>query len=152
MDLVSSAERAEYAQAFQDIAQTFSRDIFIFKQDNRIEINTTPEYNFLYRESQQFGASTFTTQIVSGIFPARVEWSDPTREDNFRGLEVDPTIAGNYCRLKLTVDALNFISGAEQLWVDGKPCQRVGNIRPHGLFNPQFYTIFVKEREMDVNG
>ena len=148
--LISQAQKAAFSSVFEDIHSTFERNIWIYRQANRVSISTSQEFNFAYRDSPQFQGFDFSTSVVSGIFGARIRWNDPAKEQNWK--EIDPKIPGNICRLKLRPESLPFVSGASSIWVDGKPCEIIGNIRPHGLIDIQFYTIFVREKEMDKNG
>jgi hypothetical protein len=59
---------------------------------------------------------------------------------------IRPDLHENFCRLKMKIDALDFIKGYEKIVVDGRVCETVGFSKPHGIVGIDFYTLYVKER------
>jgi hypothetical protein len=140
---LTTAQKSAYSQAFYDIHDTFSRDIVIWKHANTTLISTTPDYNFLYSQVQPSVQVQYTP--VSGVFPARIKWENPHKINDAR--DIKPTIRGNYCRIKIKGNALNFISGAERIEIDGRPMHWIGSSQLHGLFTGDFYDLYLREGE-----
>jgi hypothetical protein len=144
MNFFNKNQKAAYSKPFYDLHDTFSRNIVVFKHPQATLISSTEDYNFLY--SQQT-----TTEIqyvpVSGVFPARIKWESASRVEDYK--DIRPTILGNYCRIKVKADAMNFISGArgQRIEVDGRPVNWIGSSEIHGLFTPDFYHIFLREAD-----
>jgi hypothetical protein len=144
MNYFNPQQKIAYSKAFYDIHDTFSRDIVVFKHPNATLISSEPTFNFLY--SQQTDDSVMYTP-VSGIFPARIKWEHAYKINDAR--DIRPTIFGNYCRLKVKADALAFISGSrgQRIEVDGRTVNWIGSSEVHGLFNRDFYHIYLREGE-----
>jgi hypothetical protein len=123
---------------------TFSRNIVVFKHPTATLIASQPTYNFMY--SQQTNTDVIYTP-VSGIFPARIKWEHAYKINDAR--DIRPTIFGNYCRLKVKLDALQFISGArgQRIEVDGRAVNWIGSSEIHGLFTGDFYHLYLREAE-----
>jgi hypothetical protein len=143
MDLLTQDEKNAYSQVFINIHETFSRPIFVWKLPDRTIISTTQDYNFLYLEQPDIEQS-FTP--ISGIFNARIRWNDPTISHDQK--DIRETIRGNTCRIKVQADALAYISGAERVEIDGRPCNLINSSKVsqvHGLFTGDFYTLYLEE-------
>jgi hypothetical protein len=143
MDLLTQDEKNAYSQVFINIHDTFSRPIFVWKLPDRTIISTTQDYNFLYLEQPDIEQS-FTP--ISGIFNARIKWNDPTISHDQK--DIRETIRGNTCRIKVQADALAYISGAERVEIDGRPCNLINSTKVsqvHGLFTGDFYTLYLEE-------
>ena len=142
-DLLSSTEKLAYGNVFNDMHDTFSRKIIVFKTPIRTVISTDINYNFLYGNSQDGFDVSYTP--VSGIFDARIKWLDPQSLKGYK--EIKEEIHGNVCRLKIKKDARDFLDGSERVEIDGKYVQFFGSTQPHGLFNIDFYTMYFEESE-----
>jgi hypothetical protein len=119
----------------------------LIKEPERVVVEELNEdFNYFYRGSKQKNSVSEEFIPVSGVFKMRIKWLDPTKEEgsNFVS-EIRGSINDNLCRLKMEFDAYDFVSGTQTFVVDGKTCDLVGTLRPHGIINNQFYTCFVKE-------
>jgi hypothetical protein len=143
---LSAAEKAEMSQQFNNLHDTFGRNVYIFKTSKKIDIIANEDFISIYRSAGQGENYTFSYETVSGIFPMRIKWLSPNEEKNIP-LEVD--IENQVCRLKMKKDAYNFISGYQSLFIDGVSCELVPGYRPHGLFDIDFYTLYAKRRDME---
>ena len=144
MNFFTNDQKSAYSSAFYDLHDTFSRNIVVFQHPQVTFISSQPEYNFLY--SQQTDDTVVYTP-VSGVFPATIKWEHSYKINDAR--DIRPTIFGNYCRLKVKADALNFISGArgQRIEVDGRAVNWIGSSEVHGLFTGDFYHIYLREGE-----
>jgi hypothetical protein len=143
MNYLNKAQKSAYSKVFYDLHDTFAGTIVIFKHPNATLISSEPNYNFLY--SQQTDTEIQYTP-VSGVFPARIQWeNNPDKVDDHK--DIRPTIFGNMCRIKVKADALAFINDArgQRIEVDGRTLNWIGSSKPHGLFDADFYTIYLKE-------
>lgn len=145
MNFFSKQQKAAYSKPFFDIHDTFSRNIVVFKHPNATLISSTPDYNFLY--SQQTDNTNIVYTPVSGVFSARIKWENANKINDAR--DIRSTILGNYCHLKVKLDALQFISGSrgQRIEVDGRTVNWIGSSEVHGLFTPDFYHLYLKEGE-----
>ena len=140
--LISDAEKLLLGNEFNDLHDTFSRPVTVYKTPERVVISTDSNYNFLYNDQE---AIEVTYVPISGQFDCRIEWQDPSKLMGWP--EIREEIRGNICRIKAKKDFVDFISDAEKIEIDERPVQSMGTSKPHGLFNIDFYTLFFKESE-----
>ena len=138
--LVSNQEKLAWANEFNNIHDTFARDVIVWKTPDRVIISSDSNYNFLYNDQE---ALEVNYTPVSGIFQCRVQWQDPSKTMGWP--EIREEVPGNFCRIKAKKDFVDFIGDAEKIEIDGRFVQSMGTNRPHGLFNIDFYTLFFKE-------
>jgi hypothetical protein len=138
--LISNTDKINYANVFNDIHDTFSRPIYIWKTPKKVVVATNSSHNFLYEDQESLGVSYIP---VSGVFDARIEWGDASKL--IPNPDIKPEIRGNVCRIKVKKDAAEFLSDAKQIEIDGRKMESIGTSRPHGLFAIDFYTLFFKE-------
>ena len=140
--LVSDSEKLLLSSEFNDLHDTFSRLVTVYKTPERVVISTDSNYNFLYNDQEAIEVAYVP---VSGQFDCRIEWQDPSKMMGWP--EIREEIRGNLCRVKAKIEFVDFISDAEKIEIDGRPVQSMGVSSPHGLFNIDFYTLFFKESE-----
>lgn len=143
--LISDAEKASWSAEFADLHDTFGRDVVIYKQPDRVDVVTNNDFIYAYRGSQQGSNFQFDTVPVSGTFKMRIKWINASKEEDF---PTDLHLPGQICRLKMTPEAYNFLSGFQSFYVDGVSCETVGSPQRHGLFDVDFYTLYAKIRTM----
>jgi hypothetical protein len=153
-NLFSVSEIAQYEQAFNDIHDSFAREVVMIKEPKRIVVEEIDEnYNYFYGGSQP-GSVKETEVPISGVFKVRIMWNDPSKEFNSSvdGMDsVRPKIHGNTCRIKMKKDAYDFVTDSRKFLIDGRACEWVGFSRPHGIVNNiNFYTVLL--REVNENG
>lgn len=144
MNYFNTAQKTAYSKVFYDLHDTFADQIVVFQNPKATLISSEPEYNFLYAEQS---AADIEYTPVSGVFSAVIKWESPYKVSD--GTDIRPTILGNYCRLKVKADALQFINGArgQRIEVDGRTVNWIGSSEIHGLFTGDFYNIYLKEAE-----
>jgi hypothetical protein len=143
---LSAAEKAEMSQQFDNLHETFGRNVVIYRDPERTDIVTNDDYISAYRDYRQGNNFTFDTVPVTGQFMMRIKWLDAKDEDFIPG--IDNPLPGQICRLKMKKDAYEFLNGSQSFYVDNIPCEIVGAPKLHGLFDVKFYTVYVKRREM----
>lgn len=139
--LISDNEKINYSSVFNDIHDTFSRKITIWKTPKKVVISSSNNYNFLYNSQQP--EIEIQTVPVSGVFDARILWGDPTKVLGHS--EIKEEVKGNVCRLKIKKDALDFLADAAQIDIDGRPVEAFGSSKPHGFLETGFYTLYFRE-------
>lgn len=145
-NLLNNFQKLDYQSAFNDIHDTFSRTVKVWKDSERIVITEVDNnFNPFYRTNAQPSVESEYEEEVAE-FPMRIKWLDPRQDVSLPGgYQIRDSINDNICRLKMEEDAFNFIDGCKKIEVDGRDCERVGFSRPHGIVDNQFFTIFVKE-------
>ena len=140
--LVSNTEKLAWSSEFNNIHDTFARQVVAWKTPERVVISSDSNYNFLYNDQESIEVAYIP---VSGSFDCRIQWQDPSKTMGWP--EIKEEIRGNICRIKAKKDFVDFIDNAEKIEIDGRPVNVMGTSRPHGLFNIDFYTLFFKETE-----
>jgi len=142
---LSAAERAEISSQFDNLHDTFGRNVVVYKESKKVNIFTNEDYISAYRNSNQGENFTFSYEAVSGSFNMRIKWLEPNEEKN-APVEID--MPNQICRLKMKKDAFDFLSGQQSLFIDGIPCEMIAGYKPHGIVDINFYTVFAKRRDM----
>jgi hypothetical protein len=148
--LFSQTEKDSLSSVFSTLHDTFSRPIYIFKQRDETIITENPNHNFLW-ESAPSNTETQSV-IVSGVFNARILYGKEQKQQNF----VSPKIGGaedqnssrlemGEVRIKLDATGAAFLGGAQRVKFDDEVFQITSSKRPHGLFEPKWYTFFLKK-------
>jgi hypothetical protein len=140
--LVSDSEKLLLSSEFNDLHDTFSRLVTVYKTPKRVVISSDSNYNFLYNDQEAIEVAYIP---ISAQFECRIQWQDPSKMMGWP--EIREEVRGNFCRIKAKKDFVDFISDAEKIEIDTRPVQSIGSSRPHGLFNVDFYTLFFKESE-----
>jgi hypothetical protein len=141
MNLLPDADQLLYDDVFNDIHDTFSRKIIVYKTPERIIISTNSNYNFIYTNNQDGLEVQYIP--VSGTLDARIKWLDPS---DLKGQkDIKEEIHGNIVRLKIKKEDIGWFDDWKRVEVDGRPVQFFGTAQPHGLFDPNFYTIYLEE-------
>ena len=143
MNLVPDQDQLVYDNVFNDIHDTFSRKIIVYKTPERTVISTNLNYNFIYTDSQEGINVQYTP--VSGILDVRIKWLDPS---DLKGQkDIKEEVHGNIVRLKVKKEDIEWFQDWKHIEVDGRTVQFFGTSQPHGLFDPNFYTIYLEESE-----
>lgn len=131
---------------FNNLHATFGRPIAIFKTAKETVVSTTNTHNFLFQGSPNNDVVQET--VVSGIFLARVLYGKKQVRPNFGGVATQQPIIeleDGEVRLKLDPTGAAFLAGAERVTVDGNILKVITSPRPHGLFEPNFFTFYFKK-------
>lgn len=141
MNLISDQDKLLYSSAIDDLHNTFSRECVFYKTSERVIISSLEEFNFFYEQNQPANSGQYFE--VTGVFDVRIKWKDPAEAEGFH--DFPERIDQATCRLKITPEAFAFLSGVDHFIVDGHKCNMTSSKRPHGLFDIQYYTIYLTE-------
>jgi hypothetical protein len=150
--LLTTGEKAELEAIREDGFLTWARPFVWFKTPQTIIIDSNTNYNFSYGiQPEGVGNTDYVSyDIQSGIFSGCIQYdnrlnqifSNPqgSRNENFR-ITMDKTIV----RLKVhKEDYDNFLKDTQSLTLDSKQYTIVDPPRPHGLFSPKYYTLYLE--------
>lgn len=144
--LLSSAEKAALEAVFDDIHETFARTITVFKEASNVVIITDPNYNPLYKTAGQT-TSVINTPVYKQ-FKARIKYEDDVGKKYWseQGLnsQIKLEVVVGSVRLKIDQEAYDYVKDARRFDVDGKRYVLNSTFKPHGLFDIQYYTLFLK--------
>ena len=144
--LISTAEKNTLNGILRDVHDTFSRDIAIIKEAQKTVSTPSSSFNSVY------GTAGATTSIVnvtqSGTFKARVKYFN--QEEQYFSSETDVDsqlkikLPAGTVRIKVSGDAHEYLKDAKRIQLDNRRFTIDGDSRPHGLFDAQFYTYYLK--------
>lgn len=150
-DFFTSAEKLEFSNLFNDLHDTFSYPIYIFKQRDELVITDNPNHSYVW-DNAPTNTQTVTT-FVSGTFNARVLYGK-TQERNFistrqsdRGEDqIGAEVFEGDVRLKLDPTGAAFIKEAQRVTFNDSLFEVKTETRHHGLFAPnKWQTFYLKK-------
>ncbi len=149
MDRLSATIKANAEQLLNDVHDTFARDIVIYKQSQQVVINTNPKHNFLFSSAPN--NTSVQNTVVSGTFKARILYGDKQLKTPITTTQAGRTedqtnvkLSEGLVRIKVDVSGANFIKDATRIIIDDTIFAIDTDSRPHGLFDPKYYTFYLK--------
>jgi|TARA_R110000824_G_scaffold182512_3_gene363443 hypothetical protein len=148
--LLTSVQKAALQSAFDDVHDTFARDIYVFKEAKKIVISTDPNYNPIYDKNSSL-SKTVTKEVQRKTFQARVMYNVDRAEPYLSAPEIDSQlklkIPDGTVRIKIDQAGYNYVKGSKRIELDGRRFTIESDVRPHGLFEPTYYTFFLMPTE-----
>lgn len=108
MNLISSIELAGLISGFNDIHETFSSRLAVYKEPIKTAVSIDPT-NFLFGFGESQAADAYTYTEVSGVYPATVRYSDPQGVNIDLNTDINSYISNGGCVVKVKQDARDFI-------------------------------------------
>ena len=144
--LINNIDKESLESVFDDIHDTFARDIKFIKDAQKIILSTDPNYNYLYKNSRG-QITSVQRKIIQTTFKARILYVDKQNEDLFDGpaasqIKVEGHIGE--VRIKVTKEGYDYLKDTKRCELDGRKFSIASDERPHGLFSPKFYTFYLK--------
>jgi hypothetical protein len=140
---LTDAEKTALEGYMTNLHDTFKRELVIYKDGEEVVITTDPNYNFVYAGG---GSSSISYTPVSQTFSGRILYGKPD-SSTFSSPEIDAQLRlemlNSTVRLKVDRECKDFLAEAKRVEFDGNRFKIVGDIRPHGLFTPNFYTFYL---------
>ena len=148
--LLSAAQKAALQSRFGDLHDTFARDIYIYKEAQNVSITTSPNYNPKYDKNSVL-SQTVTKKVQKETFKARITYDTDRAEPYVSSPEIDSQlklkIPDGSVRIKIDQTGYNYIKEAKRIEFDGRRFSIESDVRPHGLFEPTYYTFFLLPTE-----
>ncbi len=116
--LISSGEKAALSGTFEDIFDTFKRDIVIYKEPIKTLSSINESAIFGYGDASN--QTNYTYTAASGVYPAIITYSDEQAETYNSNLSAG--ISKGDVRIKVKKDCRDFIEGGktEKITFDDK--------------------------------
>jgi len=112
--LISDTEKANLVTIFDDIFDTFKRDIVIFKESKKVLDNIITNENYAgYGESSN--KTNYTYVANSGVYPAHISYQD--KQDAPFVNSIASTDAKGIARIKVKKDAREFIRNGKTEYI-----------------------------------
>ena len=145
-NLISASERVALNAAMEDIHETFAREITVFKEASQIVIITDPSFNPLYNTAGQ--TTSYVNTPVYKTFKVRIQYNDDIGKKYWSesGLasQIKLEAVVGSVRIKIKSEDYEYIKDGRRFDVDGKRFVLNSTFKPHGLFDNQFYTLYLK--------
>ncbi len=149
--LLTDAQKAALGAQFSSMAQTFERNIVVYQEAEKTVVSSNPSFTRLNAANQN--NTDIENEPVLQTIPARILYgSKMTNEfaqlshgdlDFQKKLKMSEGIV----RIKVRATYYNFFKDAKKVELDGQLFDVDTVERPHGLFNVDFYTFWLKRSQ-----
>lgn len=143
--LISATDQNSLNNVFNDMQATFGRPITIYQSATETVLVTNPDNNFLYQQAPM--NSLTSTVINSGVYTARILWGKREELVPFAGGGLSQNqirLQEGHARIKLDPTGASYIANADRVVFDQYTMMVDTSPRPHGLFDPNFVTLYLK--------
>lgn len=150
MNLISDEERASYKAAIDDVHDTFARDIVVWRKSAQVLNSQDPNFDAFNDQSN----SSVTYTSTSQTFKARIKYIDRQQlESELKGghpgigaSKIPLTESFQLVRVKVTRAARDYIEGCEKINLSDDNLDYIVYTiqRPHGVFEPTYYTYYLQ--------
>lgn len=143
---LSDSQKSAMQSVFQDLHDTFARPIYYYKEAKKVVLSTQPSFNSIYQ--QQSVPQTSVKKITqSGSFNARIQYDTDRSETSLNDDEINSQLKirmpDGYVRIKVDEEGYGHLRDTKRLEFDGRRFSVESDVRPHGLFTPNYYTFFL---------
>lgn len=145
--LIPDSEKNAIGAVFNDIHDTFARDIIIFKRENEIFVATNATYNALY--SRIKNAPTTRTKVTQATVKARILYQQDQREMDIPGTraQVNVQMGEGVVRVKIDEAGYKLFNQASKIEIDGEVFRIVSDPSKVGPFTVKFYTVYLRRSD-----
>ena len=139
--LISSGEKAALSGTFEDIFDTFKRDIVIYKEPIKTLNSISEAAIFGYGDSSNQTNYTYTAE--SGVYPAIIRYSDEQTETYNSNLSAG--VSRGDVRIKVKGDCRNFIEGGktEKITFDDKTWNVTSEDSVRRFLDSEFFVYYL---------
>lgn len=149
MDLISSIDKTSIHEAFDDLHDTFGRNITIYVKKNETIIDTDGSHNPMYGEtgggnSGQGNGPEYQTFVKK----ARIKYmglQDRAYNPESANSPINVSFPIGTIRLKVDEETYRIIVKSKKIQVDDRLCELIGDPARPGPFNPNYWTVELKQ-------
>tara|TARA_Y100000310_G_C20346460_1_gene652258 strand:+ start:253 stop:693 length:441 start_codon:yes stop_codon:yes gene_type:complete len=140
--LITSEERAILTGTFQDVFDTFKRDIVVYKEP--IQIVETISESMIFGYGEYSNPVNYTNSLVSGSFSATIRYQDMQEEDYSSLLGADLT--KGIVRIKVQKAAKDFIDvgKTEKIEFDDKTFNVVSDVAVKRFLDSEYFVYYLQ--------
>jgi hypothetical protein len=144
--LLSDSEKTALDLVMEDVHETFARTITVFKEASEVVIITDPNFNPLYNTAGQM--TSIVNTAVYKQFKARIYYNNDIGKEYWSESSVNTqiklqTVVGTV-RIKIKAEDFDYIKDGRRFDLDGRRFVLNSSFRGHGLFDSQYYTLYLK--------
>lgn len=147
---ISTGEKAALQAVMRSQAETWEEDIVVFKEPEKLIISTDPNYNPFQRNDQNIFNPT--NEPSGYVIKARILYQNrqeapfslPYVGGNLDTAQLKDRAAEGIVRIKVNASGYAIMQEAKKVLFDNFMFTVETLERPHGLFNREYYTYFLK--------
>ena len=138
--LISPTERAVLTGIFDNIFDTFSRTIVVYKESTKVLNSSVDSSNFIFGFGESQSQDVYTYSEVTGVFPAVVRYKHQNIE---LGAEITAYIPVGEVRIKVREDCRDFINNGktEKIVFDDKTYVLDSEEKKRTFLDSQFWVF-----------
>ena len=142
--LLSSVEISGITGTFEDIFDTFKRNIVIHKEPKKTV--TTVNSGMLYGYGDESNQENYTYTPRSGTYPAKISYVERRSDDPYIR-ELTSRVENDLVRIKVKEDAKDYISDGitEKITFDSKTFKIAGNEIVKNFLGSEFFIYYLEE-------
>jgi len=142
--LIPDSDKLKIAQVFNDIHDTFAREITVFQRQTEVLVATNGTYNALY--SRIKNNSTTRDVVTQTKIKARIQYQQEQKEMDLPGTssQVNVQIGEGAVRVKLDKAGYDIFTKATKIEIDGEVFRIVSDASKIGPFAVDFYTLYLR--------
>jgi len=142
--LISDSDKVGIGNVFNDMHDTFAREVTVFQRKNDIFVATNGTYNALYNRlsSQETKRETVTQTTVQ----ARIKYNQDQKEIDLPGTraQVNVPLGEGVVRVKIDPAGYALFKKASNIEIDGQALRIVTDAGRIGPFTVHFYTLYLR--------
>lgn len=150
--LLSDAEKAALEAEMVNVADTWERDILVFVSPEKLIVSSNPNFNRFQQNSQNLQNQNPGNVPQSYIIKARVLYNkeqmypymNPYVGGSNDEAQLKQRVEEGKVRIKVGPSGYAIMGDAKKIEFDGLAFDCDTVVRPHGLFNSQYYTYNLK--------
>jgi len=117
-DLISNSDKSRFENVFDDIHDTFSRSINIFKTKQKTFVATNNTYNALYQRIKNEASSPKEVEIVS--VKARISYVNRQEYEESNQIQLGIPISSGLTRIKIDEVGYKILKSSKDIEIDGE--------------------------------
>lgn len=142
--LISDSDKSELEKVINSMHDTFAREIYAYKEAKKVIVSSN-KFHGLYSNVQ--GEQKVENVPQYQTFKARIYYSDKQGEENVGGdvgMQIKVERPKGEVRIKIDQAGYDYMKDAKRIEFDGRMFVVNSDVRPHGLFTPTYYTLYLK--------
>jgi|TARA_B110000305_G_scaffold241261_1_gene314634 hypothetical protein len=145
--LIPDSDKNAIGNVFDDIHDTFSRDIVVFQRENEIFVATNGTYNALY--SRIKNEQSTRSKVTRSIIKARILYQQEQKEMDLPGTRSQVNVQMGEGSVRVKIDEAGYVlfTKASKIEIDGEIFRIVSDPSKVGPFKVKFYTIYLRRSD-----
>ncbi len=145
--LIPDSEKENISNVFNDIHDTFCRDIKVYQRDNEVFVATNATYNALYARIKN--APTTRVKVKEHTIKARILYTQNQKEMDLPGTkaQLNVQLGEGIVRVKIDEAGYNIFIKANKIEIDGAIFRIVSDPSKVGPFSVNFYTLYLRKSD-----